>query len=53
MPMKIGEEPLFDRIDKGIHDGFTRQAIASAQERLRGRKTWPPRAEKLSLNCSK
>lgn len=38
MPMKIGDKPLFDRVDQGIHDGFTRKAIAAAQDGLRGRK---------------
>lgn len=38
MPMKIGTEPFFDRVDKSINDTFMRQAMVSAQDRLRGRK---------------
>ncbi|GGE52946.1 lactate utilization protein B [Pullulanibacillus camelliae] len=38
MPMKIGTEPFFERVDRSIHDDFMRQAMASAQDRLRGRK---------------
>lgn len=38
MPMKIGAEPFFKRVDKSLDDSFMRQAMMSAQDRLRGRK---------------
>lgn len=38
MSMKIGTEPFFDRVDKSLNDAFMRQAMAGAQDRLRGRK---------------
>ena len=38
MPMKIGTEPFFDRVDHSIHDDFMRQAMVSAQDSLRSRK---------------
>ncbi|GGH81881.1 L-lactate dehydrogenase complex protein LldF [Pullulanibacillus pueri] len=38
MPMKIGTEPFFDRVDKGLQDQFMRQAMVSAQDSLRERK---------------
>jgi L-lactate dehydrogenase complex protein LldF len=38
MPMKIGTEPFFDRVDQSLDDSYMRQAMRSAQDRLRGRK---------------
>ncbi|MBO0993521.1 LutB/LldF family L-lactate oxidation iron-sulfur protein [Bacillus sp. SD088] len=38
MPMKIGTEDFTQRIDKGIHDSFMRNAVSGAQERLRTRR---------------
>ncbi|GIN57971.1 lactate utilization protein B [Lederbergia ruris] len=38
MPMKISEEQFFNRVDKGLKDNFMRNAMVSAQERLRSRK---------------
>jgi L-lactate dehydrogenase complex protein LldF len=38
MPMKIGTEPFFDRVDKSLDESFMRNAVSSAQDRLRGRK---------------
>lgn len=38
MSMKISDAPFFDRVEKGLDDQFMRQAVQSAQERLRGRK---------------
>ncbi|WKA54395.1 LutB/LldF family L-lactate oxidation iron-sulfur protein [Planococcus shixiaomingii] len=38
MPMKIGEQPFFDRVDEALENDFMRTAMASAQDRLRGRK---------------
>nr|WP_144928829.1 LutB/LldF family L-lactate oxidation iron-sulfur protein [Paenibacillus bovis] len=38
MPMKISDKDFFQRVDKGIHDGFLRSAMVSAQERLKNRK---------------
>ncbi|MFD1037359.1 LutB/LldF family L-lactate oxidation iron-sulfur protein [Virgibacillus byunsanensis] len=38
MPMKIGEKSFFDRVDDGLQDDFMRNAMASAQDRLRDKK---------------
>ncbi|WP_249871225.1 LutB/LldF family L-lactate oxidation iron-sulfur protein [Oceanobacillus saliphilus] len=38
MPMKIGEKQFFDRIEDALQDDFMRHAMASAQDRLRGKK---------------
>lgn len=38
MPMKIGEKAFFDRVDDALEDDFMRNAMASAQDRLRGKK---------------
>ncbi|TWT01944.1 LutB/LldF family L-lactate oxidation iron-sulfur protein [Planomicrobium sp. CPCC 101079] len=38
MPMKIGEKPFFGRVDDALEKTFMRTAMASAQDRLRGRK---------------
>ncbi|PWA13072.1 iron-sulfur cluster-binding protein [Pueribacillus theae] len=38
MPMKISDAPFFDRVEKGLNDQFMRNAVLSAQDRLRGRK---------------
>lgn len=38
MPMKISEDKFFNRVDKGINNDFMRQAMVSAQERLKDRK---------------
>ncbi|TWT27338.1 LutB/LldF family L-lactate oxidation iron-sulfur protein [Planomicrobium sp. CPCC 101110] len=38
MPMKIGEKPFFGRVDDALENNFMRTAMASAQDRLRGRK---------------
>lgn len=38
MSMKIGEKPFFDRVDDALENNFMRNAMASAQDRLRGRK---------------
>lgn len=38
MPMKIGDKPFFDRVDDALDDDFMRNAMASAQDRLRDKK---------------
>ncbi|MFD2618547.1 LutB/LldF family L-lactate oxidation iron-sulfur protein [Terrilactibacillus laevilacticus] len=38
MPMKIGNQPFFDRVDEGINNDFMQNAVSSAQDGLRGRK---------------
>ncbi len=38
MAMKIGEKPFFDRVDDALDDDFMRNAMASAQDRLRDKK---------------
>lgn len=38
MAMKIGSKPFFDRVDDALENDFMRNAMASAQDRLRGRK---------------
>lgn len=38
MSMKISSDPFFERVEKGLDDQFMRNAVQSAQERLRGRK---------------
>ncbi|MFC4321583.1 LutB/LldF family L-lactate oxidation iron-sulfur protein [Litchfieldia salsa] len=38
MPMKIGNEKFFDRVEDGINNSFMRNAVASAQERMQGRR---------------
>lgn len=38
MPMKIGEKPFFDRVDDALQDDFMRNAMVSAQDRLRDKK---------------
>ncbi|HSJ39204.1 MAG TPA: LutB/LldF family L-lactate oxidation iron-sulfur protein [Planococcus sp. (in: firmicutes)] len=38
MPMKIGNKPLAGRVDDALEDDFMRNAMASAQDRLRIRK---------------
>src|SRR5688572_776669 len=38
MPMKIGNEAFFDRVEKGVNNPFMRNAVASAQERMQGRR---------------
>jgi L-lactate dehydrogenase complex protein LldF len=38
MPMKIGTEPFFNRVDKSLTDSFMREAMKGAQDRLRGRR---------------
>ncbi|MCM2676160.1 LutB/LldF family L-lactate oxidation iron-sulfur protein [Alkalicoccobacillus plakortidis] len=39
MPMKIGDKPFFDRVNKGLGDSFMRGSVVSAQERLKNAKT--------------
>lgn len=39
MPMKIGDKPFFDRVNKGLDDSFMRGSVVSAQERLKNAKT--------------
>ncbi|WP_257348881.1 LutB/LldF family L-lactate oxidation iron-sulfur protein [Pseudalkalibacillus decolorationis] len=38
MPMKIGDVEFFGRVDKGLRNSFMRNAVVSAQERLKGAK---------------
>ena len=38
MAMKISDDKFFGRVEKGLKNDFMRQAVSSAQERLRGRK---------------
>ncbi|UOE94968.1 LutB/LldF family L-lactate oxidation iron-sulfur protein [Alkalihalobacillus sp. LMS39] len=38
MPMKISEEKFFGRVDKGLENSFMRNAMVSAQERLKNKK---------------
>ncbi|ASK62457.1 iron-sulfur cluster-binding protein [Virgibacillus phasianinus] len=38
MAMKIGEKPFFDRVDDALENDFMRNAMASAQDRLRDKK---------------
>jgi L-lactate dehydrogenase complex protein LldF len=38
MAMKISEDKFFDRVDKGLKNDFMRNAMVSAQERLKNRK---------------
>ncbi|WP_026559448.1 LutB/LldF family L-lactate oxidation iron-sulfur protein [Bacillus sp. J37] len=38
MAMKISDEKFFDRVDKGVNNSFMRNAVASAQERMQGRR---------------
>jgi len=38
MSMKIGNQPFFERVEKNLKDPYMRQAMASVQDRLRGRK---------------
>ncbi|WP_246941691.1 LutB/LldF family L-lactate oxidation iron-sulfur protein [Bacillus pinisoli] len=38
MPMKIGNEDFFERVHDGINNHFMRNAVASAQERMQGRR---------------
>ncbi|MED4531904.1 LutB/LldF family L-lactate oxidation iron-sulfur protein [Metabacillus fastidiosus] len=38
MSMKIGDEKFFDRVKSGVNDVFMRDAVASAQERMQGRR---------------
>lgn len=38
MPMKIGDQPFFKRVDEAIHDTFMVNAVSSAQDGLRGKK---------------
>ncbi|WP_062105835.1 LutB/LldF family L-lactate oxidation iron-sulfur protein [Bacillus niameyensis] len=38
MPMKIGTEDFKHRVDQGLHDSFMRNAVSSAQERLRNKR---------------
>lgn len=36
--MKISDEKFFDRVDKGVNNSFMRNAVASAQERMQGKR---------------
>lgn len=36
--MKIGDKPFFERVDEALEDDFMRQAVASAQDGLQGKK---------------
>lgn len=36
--MKISDEKFFDRVDKGVHNTFMRNAVVSAQERMQGKR---------------
>jgi len=38
MAMKISDEKFFDRVDKGVNNSFMRNAVASAQERMQGKR---------------
>lgn len=38
MAMKIGDKSFFGRVDDALQDDFMRQAMSSAQDRLRGKK---------------
>lgn len=38
MGIKIGDKPFFDRVDDALEDNFMRNAVASAQDGLRGKK---------------
>ena len=38
MSMKISDEKFFNRVDKGLKNDFMRQAVSSAQGRLKNRK---------------
>ncbi|MCQ6275353.1 iron-sulfur cluster-binding protein [Bacillus sp. V3B] len=38
MAMKIGEERFFERVDKGVHNSFMRNAVVAAQERMQGKR---------------
>lgn len=38
MAMKIGEDKFFERVDKGVQNTFMRNAVASAQERMQGKR---------------
>jgi L-lactate dehydrogenase complex protein LldF len=38
MPMKIGNEKFFVRVEDGINNSFMRKAVSSAQERMQGRR---------------
>ena len=38
MAMKISDEKFFDRVDKGVNNSFMRSAVASAQERMQGKR---------------
>ena len=36
--MKISDDKFFDRVDKGVNNTFMRSAVASAQERMQGKR---------------
>lgn len=38
MPMKIGNDSFFNRVESGVSNPFMRKAVASAQERMQGRR---------------
>jgi L-lactate dehydrogenase complex protein LldF len=38
MSIQIGDEPFFERVEKGIKDSFMRTAVSSAQDGLRNRR---------------
>jgi L-lactate dehydrogenase complex protein LldF len=38
MAMKISDDKFFDRVDKGVNNTFMRSAVASAQERMQGKR---------------
>src|SRR3954464_419725 len=38
MAMKIGEERFFERVDKGVHNSFMRNAVVAAQERMQEKR---------------
>lgn len=38
MAMKISDDKFFERVDKGVNNSFMRNAVASAQERMQGKR---------------
>ncbi|MCM3408389.1 LutB/LldF family L-lactate oxidation iron-sulfur protein [Metabacillus litoralis] len=38
MAMKISDDKFFDRVEKGVNNTFMRSAVASAQERMQGKR---------------
>lgn len=38
MPMQVGNQPFFERVDHAIHDSFMVNAVSSAQDGLRDKK---------------